>query len=130
MALNKFNKDAKSLIINGNELVLLQDDFIPVKFYQNDEEIKEVLITEGITTIRGEAFVGCSNLTSVTLPASLKRIERNAFFDCTSLVTINIPSDSKGFSKMTLKKPFDKQKIIKFLVEGYSMEFNPDNYWD
>ena len=139
MALNKFNKDTKSLIMNRDQEVLIQEDFIPEKYYQDDVELKEVIIPDGITTIRGEAFVGCSNLTSVTLPASLKRIERNAFFDCTSLVTINIPSDidvidcildSKGFSKMTLKKPFDKQKIIKFLVEGYSMEFNPDNYWD
>ena len=135
----KINKDTKSLIMNGDQVVLIQDVFIPEKFYQDDVELKEVIIPDGITTIRGEAFRGCSNLTSVTIPSSLETIERNAFFGCTSLVTINIPSgidvidcslDIKGVSKITLKKPFDEQEIIKFLVKGNVMEFNPDNYWD
>lgn len=42
-------------------------------------EITSITVSEGITYIYPNAFVGCSNLTSVSLPASLRTIDTNAF---------------------------------------------------
>ena len=121
------SKNTKLLKMRLERVVSFQDDFIPENFHKD------------ITIIRGEAFCDCSNLTSVTIPSSLTRIEWNAFRGCTSLETIKFPSnineiecslDIRGVSKLTLSEPFEEQEIIKFLVDGYAMEFNPDNHWD
>ncbi len=39
--------------------------------------------------LTGEAFMGCSNLVTVTLPANIKQIYNRAFQDCTSLQYVN-----------------------------------------
>lgn len=60
-------------------------------WYNFREEIKTVIVEEGITGIGEEAFHSCNNLSSVVFPTSLQNIYTNAFYHCTSLVTINIP---------------------------------------
>lgn len=48
-------------------------------------------IREGVTSIPDYFFTGCTHLTDVTLPATLKTIGKMAFWECTSLTTANIP---------------------------------------
>ena len=45
-----------------------------------------------ITIIREDAFCGCSNLASITLPNSVKTIENRAFKDCINLTSVTIPN--------------------------------------
>ncbi len=54
-------------------------------------KIKSIVIEEGVEFIYLNAFAECPNLTSVTLPSTLKGIASQAFFMCPSLETINIP---------------------------------------
>ena len=44
-----------------------------------------------VTTIGNGAFLGCTGLTSVTIPSSVKTIGDGAFRDCTGLTSVTIP---------------------------------------
>lgn len=60
-------------------------------FSQISENIKIVIIEEGVTSIGQWAFEWCENLTSVTLPDGITTIEPQAFQYCYNLKSINIP---------------------------------------
>ncbi len=46
----------------------------------------------GLTEIPTQAFMGCSNLTSVVIPDNITSIGYSAFDDCYALASINLPS--------------------------------------
>ena len=60
--------------------------------YLNDEEVKELIIPDGITSIKNVAFHGCSGLTSVTIPNSVASIGNYAFYGCFGLTSVTIPN--------------------------------------
>ena len=55
-------------------------------------DLISVSIPESVTTIGKRAFLGCSGLTSVTIPESVTSIGNGAFQDCSSLTSIEIPN--------------------------------------
>lgn len=59
-------------------------------FYDNNN-IKSVIINNGVTSIGKYAFYGCYYLTSVTIPDSVTSIGGFAFEDCSSLKRVVIP---------------------------------------
>ena len=59
------------------------------------DSIKTVVIGEGVTSLCGAAFIGCTGITKATLPSSLKTIGYASFCDCTELTSINIPGGVK-----------------------------------
>jgi len=56
------------------------------------ESIKEVIISEGVTSIGGSAFAFCSNLTSIAIPEGVTNIPQTAFYVCGSLTSVTIPN--------------------------------------
>ena len=56
-------------------------------------KIKRLVVNEGITSIGNFAFYLCSNLTSVSLPNSLKWIGYDVFSGCSSLTSLVIPDN-------------------------------------
>ena len=60
--------------------------------FLNHTYLENVIVSEGIEMIGGEAFKGCTNLKKVELPASLTSFTwGNVFTSCTSLESIVIP---------------------------------------
>ena len=58
--------------------------------YLNGEEIKDLRIPDGVTTIEEGALFCCSNLTSVSIPNSVTTIGSDAFYGCSGLTSVNI----------------------------------------
>ena len=61
--------------------------------FKNNTTITRVVIPEGVTTIGGSAFYGCSNLISVSIPDTVTNIG-SAFTKCDNLV-YNVDSTAK-----------------------------------
>jgi hypothetical protein len=57
----------------------------------HNEDIKRVIIDEGVTGIGNYAFKYCSSLTSINIPESITSIGKGSFYYCSSLTCINIP---------------------------------------
>lgn len=57
------------------------------------EQIKEVMIEDGVTSIGTASFAACYNLTRVDIPHSVTTINTAAFNNCSSLKAINISNN-------------------------------------
>lgn len=68
----------------------------PLKYaghlFLNSEEVINLVIPEGITTI-GYAFPNCKSLTSVIFPNTMTEIGASSFEDCTGLTSVSIPDN-------------------------------------
>ena len=73
-------QDAKTLSgVNGQ---------IPKKTYWCRNDLKSVIIADGVHYIGVEAFKGCENLNCVVLPVSISSIDNSAFENCPKLERI------------------------------------------
>ena len=57
------------------------------------DQIKNIVIEDGATNVGNYAFVGCTNLTSVTMPDSVTVISDSAFRNCYALTTVDFSSN-------------------------------------
>ncbi len=80
------------LIVNGtgpmDDMMEDTDAWCPYS-----EDIRKVLLHDGITSIGQYAFSQCSALTDVFLPNSLIAVNTSAFEDCTRLRSVRIPAN-------------------------------------
>lgn len=66
---------------------------IGVNAFSNRDDLRSIVIPEGVTAIDCRAFEKCYYLEEVILPESLKYIEGSAFCNCQSLETISFGSN-------------------------------------
>ena len=64
----------------------------PVQLINNNDEITEYVVPEGVTSIGSSAFRNCTGLTSVTIANSVTTIDNWAFSDCENLQNVTIPN--------------------------------------
>lgn len=58
--------------------------------YQNS--VQKIEIGNGVTSIGGSSFNGCSSLASITIPNSVTKIDGYVFYHCRALASITIPN--------------------------------------
>ncbi len=67
--------------------------------FQNNKQLRVVVVPDSVTEIGYQAFYNCTNLSQVTLSKNVKTMGTRAFGNCTSLTAIEIPkslTDSGG----------------------------------
>ena len=60
--------------------------------YLNGEEVKDLVIPDGLKTINDYAFENCIGLTSLSIPNSVTSIGSRAFGGCSGLTSLYIPN--------------------------------------
>ena len=87
---------ARHLYLNGNEIKNLTIpegvSSINANAFRNASSITSVSLPNSVTNIGYSTFSGCSSLTSLTIPKSVTSIEGYAFYDCSSLTSVSLPN--------------------------------------
>lgn len=65
------------------------------------DSIKEVVISDGVTSIAGNAFKDCTSLTGITIPVSVTSIGDHAFDGCTSLTDVNYGGKNEEWNNIS-----------------------------
>ena len=65
--------------------------------YLNNTKVTDLVIPEGVDSIKDYVFYDCSFLTSITIPNSVTSIGNYAFEGCSSLTSITIPNSVTEF---------------------------------
>ena len=90
----KFGREGEYFDIYANPLYYTQH------LYINGDEITELVIPDGVTSIGAYAFCGCFGLRSVSIPESVTRIGKYAFYQCPYLEKTEFAS-IENLCKMT-----------------------------
>lgn len=92
----------------------------------NDIDTEELIVPESVTILKDYAFYGCSNIVTITLPATLIQIGEHTFDDCESLQTIRVPMNKKEeYCKLGLE-PYRTyiEEIEEIMPEELQQEMN------
>ena len=73
----------------------------PWNEYKND--IKSVVINEGVTLIGNYAFYYCTGFTSIEIPNSVTSIGNYAFFGCSGFASIEIPNSVTSIGELAFQ---------------------------
>ncbi len=101
------SEDKETLTIEGEGQMLNWMDplsgIMTVPWYDYRESIKNVELSNGITSIGSYAFDYFKELASINLPNSITEIGNSAFEDCIKITTVNIPNGVNSIEDNTFK---------------------------
>ena len=108
-----FAEDDISGEIRYGVLYVSGSGVIPANLFIERKDFHGLVIEKGITGIGTNAFDGCDNLKTVSLPEGLEYIGDSAFEWCKGLREINIPDGVKSIGKRAFMKcgAFSEVKI-------------------
>ena len=113
--------------INGKKVTKIGDNA-----FIDCTELTSVTIPDGVTSIDEAAFLGCTSLTSVTIPDSVTSIKSKAFFNCTSLKSVTIPASVTNIGDYALEYyeiyNTDSCEWEQYKVDGFKINYVKNTY--
>ena len=98
------NSKITYLYLNNNKIIdlVIPEGVDSIKNYAflNYELLHSVIIPNGVTSIGSSAFAGCKNLTTMTIPSSVTLIGDGAFSGCSSLTSINVNENNLNYTSI------------------------------
>jgi hypothetical protein len=84
---------AKKTFMNDIKEVVVEDGItvIDARFFESLGNLKKVTLPDSLIAINPDAFLNCQNLTDISLPSGLKYITYLSFGSCSGLKKITIP---------------------------------------
>jgi hypothetical protein len=76
------------------------------------DNVKKLIISEGITTIDSYLFVNANSITEVVLPNSLTKICDSAFYGSDSLEKITVPANVKTIGKFAFRNCTKLKEVV------------------
>ena len=75
--------------------------------FKGCSDLTSVTIPNSVTNIGSSAFKNCSGLTSVTIPSSVTSIRSNAFSGCNNLMSVTFSGKDKATVQGMANYPWD-----------------------
>ena len=129
----KFEAGTGTLTLSGNGKMSDYTKWGTTPWFEYRNQIKSIVVSEGITSLSNGTFYGCKNAESILLPESLQEIGWDTFRYCCSVKTITIPKNVKSIygsgqtfadcDSMTEIKVADGSKYYKS-VDGVLYNYN------
>ena len=87
------------LVISGNGDIPNYSSYYSVPWYKYKDNITNIIINEGVTSIGEYAVAFCNKATSITIPDSVTSIGVKAFYSCSKLTSVTIPDGVTSIEK-------------------------------
>ncbi len=119
------------LYINGNEVtdVVIPDGVTSIGQYAlySFQRLRSVTIPEGVTSIGYRAFDGCQNLLSINIPSTITSIGNNAFANCIRLHDVRVDKDTP----LTINENtfYQRHYISLYVPSGCKAIYEAAEYW-
>ena len=85
--------------------------------FLNGEEVKDLIIPDGVTSIGNYAFYNCSGLTSATISEGVTSIGKEAFRGCEGLTSLSIPNSVSSIGDYAFYRCCGLTNIICYIQE-------------
>ncbi len=92
--------DSDGVLTISGEGKIADCEILSVPWYDYIDDIRYLVIDNGVTGIGDNAFASCENLSSVSIPGTVTSIGMRAFSGCDAIETVDIPEGVKDIYSM------------------------------